>query len=267
MKAVILAAGLGSRLGEFTKYLPKTLLTVGGKPLIEHILRSLSEAGIGEAVIITGHAEEALRSSVGDGSEFGMRVRYVRNPVYATTNNIYSLSLVEGEVSEGFIIVNSDVFFHPGVLKSLLGLEREGVVLLVDTRRELGEEEMKVVLRDGKVVEISKEVPPEEAHGEYTGIALVPKGMVEEFFSALRSVMEEQGRGVYYEEAFRKLIERGAKVHIASTEGLPWIEIDTPADLEAAEHFWRMCSPGGCTCMGSAAPELEAHRFRNSPPS
>ncbi len=270
MKAVILAAGLGSRLGEFTRYKPKTLLSVGGRPLISHILGALSGAGIREVIIITGHGEEMLRSSVGDGSAFGLRVSYIRNPVYDTTNNIYSLSLVEGEVEDGFIIVNSDVFFHPGVLESLMELRHAGVALLVDLREELGEEEMKVVLRDGEVADISKEIPPEKAHGEYTGIALVSPGMVAEFFSALRTVMEEQGRGVYYEEVFRRLIEHGHRVVCASTRGLPWMEIDTPEDLEAAEACWKSGASGCC----SMPPRLQAEvglpgreNLRNSPPS
>ncbi|NOZ82507.1 MAG: phosphocholine cytidylyltransferase family protein [Euryarchaeota archaeon] len=270
MKAVILAAGLGSRLGEFTRYKPKTLLTVGGKPLIAHILTSLSAAGVREAIIITGHGEEVLRGCVGDGSAFGLRVSYIRNPVYDTTNNIYSLSLVEGEVDEGFIIVNSDVYFHPGVLESLMELRHAGVALLVDLRRELGEEEMKVVLRGREVLDISKQIPPEEAHGEYTGIALVSGSMVAEFFSALRKVMEEQGMGVYYEEAFKKLIERGHRVEFAPTRGLPWIEIDTPADLEAAEACWRSTGNCGSVLKPGAAAGVEfpcRNSLRNSRPS
>ncbi len=236
MKAVILAAGMGRRLGNFTKDRPKTMLEVGGKPLIFYILESISAAGIDEVIIITGHGEEKIREQVKDGSEFGVRVRYIRNPRYDSTNNIYSLSLAEEEVaSEGFLIMNSDVLFHPEILKRLLEAEAEGITLMVDVEKELGDEEMKVAARKGRITDISKEIPPEQADGEYIGLARIDPSFTSAFFYALNEVLLELGEGVFYEEAFRRLIDKGVEVSYATTGGLPWIEIDTPSDLKTAE--------------------------------
>ncbi len=236
MKAVILAAGMGSRLGEFTRDKPKTLLQVRGKPLIFHILECLSAAGVEEVIIITGYEDEKIREMVKDGSEFGLKVRYVRNPRYDSTNNIYSLSLAEQRVaSEGFLIVNSDVFFHPEILRRLIEAEGGGITLMVDMEKELGEEEMKVVARGGRITDIGKEIPPGEADGEYIGLARVDPAFTSVFFSALNEVLLELGTGVFYEEAFRRLIEKDVGINYATTGGFPWIEIDTPNDLKTAE--------------------------------
>jgi choline kinase len=236
MKAVILAAGMGSRLGEFTRDKPKTLLLVRDKPLIFHILESLSASGIEEVIIITGYEDEKIREEVKDGSAFGLKVRYVNNPRYDSTNNIYSLSLAQQEVATGgFLIVNSDVFFHPEILKRLLEAEGNGITLMVDVEKELGDEEMKVTARGKRITDIGKELSPDEADGEYIGLARVDSAFTSVFFDALNEVLLELGSGVFYEEAFRRLIENGVPVSYTTTGGLPWIEIDTPHDLKTAE--------------------------------
>ncbi|NOZ59462.1 MAG: phosphocholine cytidylyltransferase family protein [Euryarchaeota archaeon] len=250
MKAVILAAGLGSRLGELTRDRPKTLLEVCGRPLISYILENLSSCGIEEAVIVTGYAERRLREVVGDGSASGVRVSYVRNPRYATTNNSYSLSLVRERVRGGFLIVNSDVLFHPGILEILLSSPLGGVVLSVDLGKELGEEEMKVTARGGRITDIGKELPPREAVGEYIGLARVDAASVEAFFAALDEVLRELGSGVFYEEAFRGMIGMGLAVRYTSTDGLPWVEIDTPEDLWFAEA--EVAPALGSSCSSSS---------------
>jgi choline kinase len=236
MKAVILAAGLGSRLGEFTRAMPKTLLRVRGKPLIFHILENLSACGIEEVIIVTGYEEGKIRSAVGEGSAFKLRVRYINNPLYASTNNIYSLSLVREEVfTEGFLIINSDVFFHPEILRRLIEAEPRGVTLMVDVGKELGEEEMKVLVKGGRITDIGKDLDPEEARGEYIGLARIDPAFTARFFNALSEVLAELGSGVFYEEAFKRLIEKGVAVGYVTTGGFPWIEIDTSEDLRQAE--------------------------------
>jgi|Deesub1362A_J573_1020465.scaffolds.fasta_scaffold09181_1 choline kinase len=236
MKAVILAAGMGSRLGEFTRDKPKTLLLVRGKPLIFHILGSLSTNGIEEVIIITGYEDEKIREEVRDGSAWGLKVRYVNNPRYDSTNNIYSLRLAEKEVaSQGFLIVNSDVFFHPEILRRLLEAKNSGITLMVDVEKSLGEEEMKVVAREERITDIGKGLLPRDADGEYIGLARIDSEFTSIFFDAIKEVLRDQGAGVFYEEAFKRLIEKGFPIKYSTTGGYPWIEIDTPQDLRTAE--------------------------------
>ncbi len=241
MKAVILAAGLGSRLEEFTQNSPKTLLRVKGKPILEYIFLALEECNINEVVIIAGYKSSKIKDFVSQFSD-NFNVKIIHNERYRETNNIYSLYLAENEVNgRDFVIINSDVLFHPKILSYLINSEKRGVVLSVDLEAQLGDEEMKVKIDDGKIVEISKEIPAENADGEYIGIARIDARTTLEFFNILKETISIEGENVFYESAFQRMIEKGKAIFFESTRGLPWIEIDTKDDLKKAEDVVLKC--------------------------
>jgi len=236
MKAVILAAGMGKRMKHHTKNKPKTLVQLRGKPLIFYILESLSSQGIRDIIIVTGFGDKKLREVVGDGNEWKLNIEYVNNPRYDSTNNIYSLSLVNKAVeNDGFLIINSDVFFHPQILRRLIYAEQKGIILMVDVEKELGEEEMKVTIENTRIIDIGKEIPIANSDGEYIGLSRIDSEFTSLFFNIIKEVLRDKGTGVFYEEAFKRLIEKGIKVKYTTTNGYPWIEIDTPEDLRKAE--------------------------------
>ncbi len=234
MEAVILAAGFGSRLGHHTHDKPKALLRVGDRPLIDYILESLKRNEIYDVVIVTGHKAAKLKNHVTEN--FDMNFTFVHNSLYRRTNNIYSLHLAMKAVTDGFYIINSDVFFHPGIFDRLCSCRKRATTLSVDTFKKLGEEEMKVKLDGDRVVEISKEIPPGEADGEYIGLAKIPLEHVEHLRSHVELVIENRGARVFYEEAFQSMIDYGLEIFYESTGNLPWIEIDTPHDLVVARE-------------------------------
>ena len=234
MKAVILAAGYGSRLGIFTKHIPKALLFVGNKPIIAHTLKILKTHGIRDIVVVTGYKGYKLRKYL--IRNFDLNFDFVHNRFYRKTNNVYSLYLAMEKVDEDFYIINSDVFSHPKIFEFLHKSDKDYLILSVDTVKRLGEEEMKVRIENDRIVEISKKIPPENADGEYIGFARVPKKNVGDLYEHLETVMREKGRNVFYEEAFQSMIDSGIKLSYESTRGLPWIEIDTPYDLMIARR-------------------------------
>ncbi len=233
MEAVILAAGFGSRLGHHTREIPKALLRVGDKPLIHYAIQTLMSNGIEDIIVVTGHKGYKLREYL---SQFDANFSFVHNSLYKKTNNIYSLYLAIEYVRKGFYILNSDVLFHPEIFRYLHNNGSENLTLSVDTVKELGEEEMKVRISNSAVKEISKQIPPKEADGEYIGIAKVHRNAVDELSEHISLVMDRKGRRVFYEEAFQSMIDSGIEVNFESTKGLPWIEIDTPSDLMAARY-------------------------------
>jgi len=236
MKALILAAGMGRRILGESRGRPKTLLEIGGKPLLAHSIENLLEEGLDEILVVTGYGEEEIVDFLSSNFE-ELNVEYIRNERYEETNNIYSLYLARRKLEgEDFTLLNSDVFFHPGILSNLLNSEKRGLILSVDTEVPLGEEEMKVLIRDDTVLDISKEIPPEEAQGEYIGIARVDSEVSNGLFDAVKKTILEKGFDVFYEEAFRELISRGEYPRVEETMGLPWIEIDTPEDLRIARE-------------------------------
>ena len=108
MQAVILAAGSGSRLQRVSNGLPKCLLPIGGRPLIEHQLEALSDAGVGNVLVVVGHQADEVRKTLGN------RVEYVENTRYDATNSLYSLWLAREWVKGPFVLLNCDLLFHCG---------------------------------------------------------------------------------------------------------------------------------------------------------
>ena len=232
MKAVILAAGYGSRLGIFTKNIPKALLSIGNKPIIAYTLKILKDHGIHDIVVVTGYKGHKLRKYL--TRNFDLDFSFIHNKHYKRTNNIYSLYLAMEKIDSSFYIINSDVLSHPKIFEYLHNSNKKELVLSVDTVKKLGEEEMKVRIENDRIIEISKEIPPNKADGEYIGFAKVPKRNVNDLHEHLEIVIEEKGKTVFYEEAFQSMIDAGIKLTYESTRGLPWIEIDTPYDLMLA---------------------------------
>ena len=106
--AVILAAGIGSRLLPLTRDTPKCLCVVGGETILSRLVNNLRLQGITRLVVVTGHQSHKIHEFFNQAS-FELRVDYVFNPVFQTTNNIYSLWLVKQVVQEAFLVVESDL--------------------------------------------------------------------------------------------------------------------------------------------------------------
>ena len=109
-KAIILAAGTGSRLGPFTENNPKCLALINGVPILINMLTHLSDVGVEEAVIVVGYLKEKIYDKVGNSFN-GMKISYIESDLYATTNNMYSLWLAREHLTEDIVLLESDVFF------------------------------------------------------------------------------------------------------------------------------------------------------------
>src|SRR5262249_33062778 len=163
MRAIILAAGKGSRLNGLIGDQPKCLIRIGELTLIERQIRSLKSAGIHDIIVVVGHGAERVRA-VSDSD-----ARFVENPIYDRTNSLFSLWLTRHLLADGFLVMNGDVLFHQRLLAELLDAPDEDA-LLVDYRDEasapFGDEEMKVTLHQRRIIDISKQIDPPNAHGE-----------------------------------------------------------------------------------------------------
>ena len=230
MKAVILAAGIGSRLKPITKRIPKALINLGGKPLIAHSIETLIDHGIHDIIIVTGYKSYKIRRFVTENYP-EISVKFVHNRRYDETNNIYSLHLAIRGLKDPYYILNSDIVYHPDIFRRLHECEKENLTISVDLREDLGEEEMKVVIRGDRVVKISKKIDPMIAHGEYIGITKVTENSIGKLKNAISETISIYGKGVFYEHAFQKLIDNGGIINYAPTSGLPWTEIDDMDDL------------------------------------
>ena len=239
MKAVILAAGCATRLRPHTDDRPKTLLHVGGVPILRRTITSLMRCGFDEFVIGTGYYEHMVRDAVAswfpDAGD-GPRVTFVSNPDFRTTNNAYSLSLLRPHVEHHpFILLDGDVVFDISVIEQLL--EHGPDCLAVRSVGDLGLEEMKVTAdAEDRVTAIGKHLPVRSSMGESVGIELFSADSSRKLFSALHQRVHMQGLiNEYYEASFQEIIDAGATLYGVDIGTQYAAEIDTYEDLCAAD--------------------------------
>ena len=231
MRGVILAAGRGGRLRGIAGDRPKCLARVGDRTLLERQIRALRAAGIAAITVVTGCCADDVEAVCGAG------IDAVRNPVFAETNSLYSLWLARERLDEGFVVLNCDVLFDGQLLTDLLTARYEDALLVsaAGWAAPFGDEEMKVVIRRGRVAAIAKTLDPALADAENIGIAKFgPDGAA--------ALVEEAGRIVatgrlkeWLPAAFAAFATR-RPLYAVESRGLPWIEIDFPED------YWRACT-------------------------
>lgn len=226
MQAVILAAGTGTRLAEVSNGLPKCLLPVGGQSLIEHQLEALADAGIGHVLLIVGYKADEVRKTVGD------QVSYVENNRYEETNSLYSLWIARDWVKGPFILMNGDLLFHSDILHRLLA--KGGNALAFDSSSSAGQEQTKVAIRDGKVIDIGKDLPSELARGESLGLMCFDAEGSKTLFAGVNALVKNGGEKSWVMEVVRSVCTKLA-MQGANVAGLPWAEIDFPYDLNRAQ--------------------------------
>jgi choline kinase len=234
MKAVILAAGCATRLRPYSDDTPKTLLPVGGMPILRRTITSLLRVGFDQFVIGTGYLEHMVRDAVASWFP-GLDVTFVTNKDFRTTNNAYSLLLTRPYVeNDGFILLDGDVVFDIEVIEELV--ERGPDCLAVRSVGDLGLEEVKVTVDlEDRVLAIGKHVPVRAAVGESVGIEWFSGSSSKRLFAALHLRVREHGLiQEYYEAAFQQIIDNGTTLYGMDIGTLYAAEIDTIEDLMAA---------------------------------
>ena len=237
MKAVILAAGTSSRLRPLTDSTPKTLLSIGDTPILHRMLSGLSRVGFDHFVIITGYLEHMIRESVGRWFP-DLPVTFVTNADYSTTNNAYSLLLSRDIVEDdSFVLFDGDVVFDIRIVEQLLA--RGGDCLAVRSVGAIGDEEMKVTGDEtGRILAISKDLPPATALGESMSIQLFSRESAKHLFRTLHSRVIERGLvNEYYEHSIQQTLEEGLATYGVDIGSMYACEIDTPEDLREVDDW------------------------------
>jgi choline kinase len=238
MKAIILAAGQGSRLMPLTNDRPKCMVQYQGRSLIEHVVRALHANGVADIVAVRGYKPEALRAP---------GVRFCDNPRYATTNMVYTLFCAEAELNTDVIISYSDIAYAPRVMASLIAAEGDFSVVVDRDWRRLWQERMDDPLEDaetlrldgaGHIVELGKKAHSyAEIEGQYIGLLKISAsaiGAVKRFYGELDRGAHYDGKdfdNMYMTSFVQAVIDRLMPVTAVPIDG-GWLEVDTPSDLQ-----------------------------------
>ena len=204
MRGIILAAGRGSRLNGTAGNKPKCLVEAGGRTLLDRQIDALRRFGLDDIAVVVGCQAERVRRAAGSG------VTYVENSRFAETNSLYSLWTARALLSEGFVVLNCDVLFHPTLLEELMTTHHDAG-LLIDYRTPgqppYGDEEMKVKVRDGLVVDMSKSLAQDDADGENLGIVKFGPRSAPHLISILDAIVAAGGLRDWAPKAFREFAQ------------------------------------------------------------
>jgi choline kinase len=239
IKAIILAAGVGSRIRPLTDNCPKCLLKIGGVTILERMLMHIQACGINEVVFVLGYLQEQIKVFVKKAFP-ELDAHFIVNDRYTVTNTGYSLMLTEGFVKgSSFVKFDADVVFDKKILEKILASDDQNV-LCIDKEIHLDAEEVKVVLKDdNRIVKASKTVEPTDAAGESIGIEKIGHETAILLFAALKVMMaHEENHQEYYEAAYEQLMKKDVPFHALDITGLKWTEIDTKQDFDAAEKIF-----------------------------
>lgn len=235
MKAIILAAGIASRLRPLTNNTPKCLLKVGDKSILELTINNLISNGIKDVVVVTGYLKEMIEDFLLNKYP-QVNFKFIFNEKYDTTNNIYSLWLSKEELlGHDMLLMDSDIVFDGRIIGQLLNSEYENC-LAMRSDHELEDEEMKLLVNDDRSIkEISKVVDPKSAIGESIGIQKFDKKFVWRLFTIVdRKILDDKEANVFYEAAFQDAVNSGCKIYPVDVKSYKCMEIDTAEDFGIA---------------------------------
>ena len=244
MQAVILAAGMGKRLGEYTKNNTKCMVEVNGVKLIDRVIKQLGELNLKKLVLVVGYQGDKLKNYIGDRYDDVIKIEYIENPVYDKTNNIYSLALAKNVLCEDdTLLLESDIIFEDSVLQTIvenpypnLALVdkyetwMDGTMVCINDKNEIVNFVPKAAFRYEDVDSYYKTVNVYKFSKEFSRDVYVP------FLDAYSKVM---GNNEYYEQVLRVI----TYLHKSELRALPlsgekWYEIDDAQDLDIASTLF-----------------------------
>lgn len=231
MKVVILAAGVGSRLHPETANIPKAMIRIKGKPLIQYQVDSVLNAGFKyeDIYVLSGYKAETIKAYWK-----GTDVQFIDNPHFETMNNIYSFLLTR-EIGDDLLLINSDDFYDERMIPLLLNNPAE-TALLIDQQKELTEEAMRVKLVKNRVKFVNKKIDLAAADGEYIGISKLAIDDLDLMYKKADALIRAGETNAWYENVYEACADDIAIMGV-DTAGYQWVEIDDFADLREAKRL------------------------------
>ena len=232
MKAFILSAGQGSRLGHLVDDRPKCLIDFNGRSLLDRQLDTLAANGVDEAVVVSGFHDELVQAAVAARSG-GPQVTTVFNPFYKVADNTGSLYMAREALSGDCLVWNGDTLVSNALMAKVVANDRAGICVTVDRKDAYDDDDMKVVEEGGRLKQIGKRIA-EGVNAESIGLLAFRDGGAERFREAIEAAMRtSEGTTIWYLRVIHHLAQH-SEVWTLDIRGEEWGEVDFPPDVDAA---------------------------------
>lgn len=228
MKAILLAAGRGTRISRVIDEIPKSTLPIDGIPLIRRSVMMLLKKNI-KPIVCVGYCKEIIYKALE-----GLDVEYYYNPFYDVTNSISSLWFAREEITEDTIILNADVYFTEKILEQIITDQNESVLMVDKNRIEVGDFFLK--LENEYITNYGKELDLRERSCEYVGIGKIRTEFMLEFKKRLNYLIENQQHQLWWENILYSFVDE-KKIKTIDVDGEFWAEIDYFDDYERILNY------------------------------
>jgi choline kinase len=233
MKAIILSAGQGSRLGHLVDNGPKCLIEFNGRTLLDRQLDTLEANGVHEAVVVTGFHDELVEQAIAL-RKAGPSVRTIYNPFYKVADNTGSLYMAREELSGDCLVWNGDTLVSNSLMKRVVANPQSGICVTIDRKDGYDDDDMKVIEDGGRLKAIGKRLPLDSVNAESIGLLAFRAGGAERFREAIeRAIRTSEGTTIWYLRVIHQ-IAQSADVWTLDIKGEEWGEVDFPPDVDNA---------------------------------
>jgi choline kinase len=237
MKAIILAAGHGSRLLPLTLTTPKCLVEVGARAILDHQLDAVAAAGFDGAVIVGGYRIDQIAAHLGE-RDGAIPTELVFNPFWSSANSIGSVWAARPHLEAPFALMNGDTVFEPAILRTAIGGDANGTALLVEPLVDAGLDDMLVETEGDRVIAVGKHLVGHRATDRSLGLIVSHGGTA--YADALRAVIgEENGIHAYHHAVVARVAQGPGVRAVRIAPGAHWQEIDRPEDIALWERDGR----------------------------
>ena len=224
MRAVILAAGMSSRLYPRTLEKPKCLLEIKeGMTIIDYQLESLRSIGISDIVVATGFKAEEIKEVLKDS------VRYTDHNNYKGTNNLHTVYELQRELNQDVIVLFSDVVAHKNLIDSCVNsVDDFNLIVDLDSKKE---STMRVIILENSIIGVGNYIKPKNASGNFIGIAKISTGGLKLLNPTISNLVKnEKFHNKYYTKGIDHLAKNNTQIGYSLTDGLFWCEVDNESD-------------------------------------
>jgi len=229
MKALLMAAGKGTRISRYIEGKPKCTVDIGNISLIEYTISQLQSRGITDIAIVLGYQSEVIKETL-----CKYDIEYYYNYFYDVTNSIASAWFAKDFLEGDMLLMNADVYLEPDIFDVVLNEQKSPILFSDGSRKE--EADYKFYYEGNELIKYGKGLEGEDISGEYVGVAKIKNDFVPSYIKRLSELISQGKHNMWWEDVLYSYVEEQS-VYISDIQGMFWAEVDFIEDYERILQF------------------------------